>query len=116
MNDCNAYMSEYQTSWRKDNVATPEWGRQNTKRYPWILPYELWEEGLWPGIRSDSTPSLPDYLRRERVQKHQGVHNLKSSWVLCANLYFPFRASRRVVWLARRCRSEIWLRDTEWLG
>ncbi len=27
------------------------------------------------------------------VQKHGGVHNLKSSWILCANLYFPFRSS-----------------------
>ena len=24
---------------------------------------------------------------------HEGVHNLKSSWILCANLYFPFRGS-----------------------
>ena len=27
------------------------------------------------------------------MQKHAGVHNLKSSWILCANLYFPFRGS-----------------------
>ena len=33
------------------------------------------------------------YLERTGVQKHEGVHNLKSSWMLCANLYFPFRGS-----------------------
>ena len=27
------------------------------------------------------------------MQNHEGVHNLKSSWILCANLYFPFRGS-----------------------
>ncbi len=27
------------------------------------------------------------------MEKHEGVHNLKSSWVLCVNLYFPFRVS-----------------------
>ena len=25
------------------------------------------------------------------IQRNTGAHNLKSSWVLCANLYFPFR-------------------------
>ena len=34
-------------------------------------------------------------MGRARVQKHSGANNLKSSWVLCANLYFPFRISRR---------------------
>lgn len=53
----------------------------------------LWEEGLWPGIRSGSAHSLPEYLHRNNVQKHGGVHNLKSSWMQCANLYFPFGRS-----------------------
>jgi hypothetical protein len=93
MNDFNDYMSDYQVAWRQGHDLPAEWGSWQRKHYPWILPYALWEEGLWPDIRSGSTHSLPDYLRRNRVQKHQGVHNLKSSWVLCANLYFPFRAS-----------------------
>ena len=58
-----------------------------------ILPESSWEEGLLPGIRTGSDESLPAYLKRTGVQKHEGVHNLKSSWVLCANLYFPFRVS-----------------------
>jgi len=93
VDDFNGYMNDYQADWRQDHDLPAEWGRQNTKRYPWILPRKHWEEGLWIGIRSGSAHSLPDYLQRNRVQKHQGVHNLKSSWVLCANLYFPFRAS-----------------------
>ena len=68
------------------------WGRDS---YPWIVPRNLWEEGLWPGIRTGSDNSLPAYLKKARVQKHSGVHNLKSSWILCANLYFPFRRSGR---------------------
>ena len=46
--------------------------------------------GLWPDIRKGSDNSLPAYIESTGVQKHEGVHNLKSSWVLCANLYFPF--------------------------
>lgn len=89
----DAWMNEHQVRWRETHVASKEWGRQNAKQYPWILPEVLWEEGLWPGIRSGSSHSLPEYLRCNGVQKHHGVHNLKSSWMLCANLYFPFGAS-----------------------
>ena len=86
-------MNRHQTDWRRDHVATQEWGQQNGRRRSWILPQELWEEGLWPGIRSGSDYSLPAYLECASVQKHEGVHNLKSSWIMCANLYFPFGAS-----------------------
>ena len=34
---------------------------------------------------------MPAYLDANKVQKHDGAHNLKSSWMQCANLYFPFR-------------------------
>ena len=93
MDTFNDQMNEYQKNWRKDNVTSSEWGWQNGKQYPWILPTGLWQEGLWPGIRDGSQHPLPDYLCRNQVRKHQGVHNLKSSWMLCANLYFPFGAS-----------------------
>ena len=93
MKDFDAWMTGHQLKWRETHVANKEWGWQNKKQYPWILPASLWEEGLWPGIRSASANSLPEYLRRNSVQKHQGVHNLKSSWMHCANLYFPFGRS-----------------------
>lgn len=86
-------MNIYQTEWRRTHLDCTEEGKQLGRRRSWILPYDLWEQGLWPGIRAESGNSLPDYLEEERVQKHGGVHNLKSSWVQCANLYFPFRAS-----------------------
>ncbi len=86
-------MNEYQTSWRKNHLDCTEPGEQLGRRRSWILPRDLWEQGLWPGIRTGSDNPLPDYLKMNEVQKHGGVHNLKSSWVLCANMYFPFRAS-----------------------
>ena len=86
-------MQDHQVRWRKANVSDSRCGRWRGCEYPWILPEGLWEEGLWPGIRTGSGNSLPAYLERTGVQKHEGVHNLKSSWVQCANLYFPFRES-----------------------
>ena len=93
MTEFDAHMNTYQVAWRQSQRLPEGQGWQNGRQRPWILPREHWEEGLWPGIRSGSVSSLPDYLRCNSVQKHQGVHNLKSSWVHCANLYFPFGAS-----------------------
>ena len=86
-------MTRHQIEWRKANLETREWGYWQGRQYPWILPEVLWEEGLWPGIRAGFDNSLPAYLENTGVQKHRGVHNLKSSWVHCANLYFPFRGT-----------------------
>ena len=74
-------------------METQEWGRQNGKRYSWVLPDESWEEGLWSGIRTGSSNAQSTYLKRTHVQKHRYANNLKSSWTMCANLYFPFRVS-----------------------
>ena len=82
-------MNEHQTDWRKKNVECTGTEEQLGRRRPWILPRDLWGQGLWPGIRKCSDNSLSDYLKSNEVQKHGGVHNLKSSWVLCANMYFP---------------------------
>lgn len=86
MTEFDRWMTNHQLSWRRQHVVDSRCGTQNQRSYPWILPEELWGEGLWPGIRT----SLPAYLASEKVQKHRGVHNLKSSWAACANLYFPF--------------------------
>ena len=56
-----------------------------------------WEEGLWPGIRSGGEHALSAYIEESGVQKHIGVHNLKSSWMLCANLYFSHRRDPRIL-------------------
>lgn len=97
MEHFNRYMSDYQTRWRRGNVKNQVEGEWNGVKRPWILPSELWEEGLWSGIRSGHTNAITAYLDDTCVQKHGGVHNLKSSWVQCANLYFPFREDRGIL-------------------
>lgn len=93
MKHFDRWMTQHQVEWRKANLPSMECGRWGGRKYPWILPEDSWEEGLWPGIRTGSENSLPAYIESAGVQKHAGLHNLKSSWVLCANLYFPFRGS-----------------------
>ena len=93
MKNFDQWMTRHQIKWREANVESKEWGRWRGRQYPWILPEGSWEEGLWPDICTGSDNSLPAYLESTGVQKHEGVHNLKSSWVLCANLYFPFQGT-----------------------
>jgi hypothetical protein len=90
---CNfdAEMNEWMKAWRKKHINDKRHGRQNGKERAWILPKENWEQGLWEDIRTGSPNPLPAYLDENRVHKHEGSHNLKSSWILCANLFFPFR-------------------------
>lgn len=94
MTDFDRQIEQEQLQWRDSNIACKEHGVQNGVARPWILPKELWEVNLWPGIRGGSDNSLPHYLAENGVDKHDGVHNLKSSWVLCANLYFPFKRDK----------------------
>ncbi len=97
MENFDQYMNDCQTHWRRNHVKNQDEGEQHHKQRPWILPRELWEEGLWWGIRSGKNNSLPSYLDGTGVQKHDGVHNLKSSWIQCSNLYFTFREDQEMV-------------------
>ncbi len=93
MKDFNQWMEDHQVRWRARHLTPSENGRWQGREYPWILPDDLWEEGLWPEIRKDSNNPLAEYLQAKNIQRHKDTHNLKSSWVMCANLYFPFRSS-----------------------
>jgi hypothetical protein len=90
MSGFDELMDEHQTQWRQKHLDFDEQGWQNGKQYPWVLPRNKWEYGLWPDIRGNGNHSLQAYLKHDNIQKHSGSHNLKSSWILCANLYFPF--------------------------
>jgi len=65
------------------------------KRYKHVLPGKAWELNLWLPLRKGGEiqgqdSDLPEYLRKNHVQRHTHSRNLLSSWTLCANLYFPF--------------------------
>ncbi|MFC1737971.1 hypothetical protein ACFL1G_02850 [Planctomycetota bacterium] len=93
MTNFDKQIADQQVRWRKNNIDTEEMGIQNGLKRPWILPENLWKEGLWEGIKE----SLPKYLKKGKVQRHKGCHNLKSSWMLCANLYFPFHEDKNLL-------------------
>lgn len=73
--------------WRQSNISTKDKGFQNKRDYDHIVPVQYWAETLWEGIKDE----LIKYIESEKIQPHTGKHNLLSSWVCCANLYFPIR-------------------------
>lgn len=85
MRNFNLDQREAQIDWRKNNITNAENGRQNGRDYQHIIPKHIWTESLWSGIRVE----LPKYLKSKKIHPHSGVHNLVSSWVVSANLYFP---------------------------
>ncbi|TCO06966.1 PGN_0703 family putative restriction endonuclease [Natronoflexus pectinivorans] len=78
-----------QISWRESNVSTAEWGYQNGGKYEHVIPRGNWIETVYQPIRAE----LTTYLIEKKVKEHTGVHNLMSSWILSANLYFPVLSS-----------------------
>jgi len=91
-------VERHQIEWRTKHIQYKEQGVQNGVRRQWILPEKCWEDGLWEGIKESLLEYLkPDNSKKEGIQRHKGCHNLKSSWMLCANLYFPFRDDKEIL-------------------
>jgi hypothetical protein len=83
-----------QERWRTAFLENQVHGSQNRRQYLHVLPRAQWELHLYPELRTGGSHALEPYLRQHRIKEHTGVHNLCSSWVLCANMYFPFRDVR----------------------
>lgn len=81
-------MLAQQVRWRRNNLShIKENGQQNGREYEHILPWEQGWQNFYPKIQSE----LKTYLKDNNIKAHTGIHNLLSSWVACANLYWPFR-------------------------
>lgn len=87
-------VQEQQIQWRKrclPGIRGCGYWRGKPKQH--ILPdTRMWTQTLWPPLLQPPH-SLPHYLEDNHVQPHTYCHHLNSSWVLAANLYFPFRAT-----------------------
>ena len=91
----NASAEMHQIVWRHQNIHDNRWGRQNGQPREWALHPDVWEEGLWNGIRTGHQNCLTNYLNENNMAPHTGAHNLKSSWVQCLNMFFPFSTDFR---------------------
>jgi len=78
---------ESQVRWRTAYLPhIPERGTFGGDEYDHILPAERWMAHVWPEIEM----RLTEYLNSTGVKPHTYRNHLNSSWVLAANLFFPF--------------------------
>ena len=96
MQDFISLQKSCMVEWRKTNISTIKTGTQSKDRktgepiyHSHIIPKSNWKETIWDGIRNE----LVKYIENpeSKVQAHTGTHNLVSSWILAANLYFPIK-------------------------
>ena len=91
MRDFEKSMKEHQTYWRLAHLPhVAVTGMQNdSKQY--ILPNIEYLLSFFPDIRESLFGLHNGYLKSNRIKPHTSIHNLMSSWVVCANMYWPFR-------------------------
>jgi hypothetical protein len=81
-----------QINWRKNILSNIKSnGRQNKVEKEYILPWEKRLSNFYPPIQNDLFDKTAGYIIKNKIQVHTGIHNLLSSWVLCANMYWPFK-------------------------
>jgi len=84
-------MLSYQEGWKLKNIPhITNKGWQNGHQYDHILPRINEEENFYQPIRSVLFDKPNGYLSKHHIKPHTGIHNLLSSWALCANMYWPF--------------------------
>ena len=64
MPSLSKFMNCHQVEWRESNISSTDMGTWRGDPYPWIVPRNLWEEGLWPGIRTGSDNPLTAYIKQ----------------------------------------------------
>ena len=91
MNSFKALTLDNQEQWKLRNlphISEPGW--QNGHRYNHILPRSEYQSNFYEPIRSELFDLKTGYLTKNKIKAHSGIHNLLSSWALCANMYWPF--------------------------
>jgi len=89
MKNFDKVMAQQQVTWRQKHVADKRHGEQNGKARPWILPVELWEQGLWPGSGYVQPWTPKDHEMRILPLPPQAI-NLLSRWQSTAPENCPY--------------------------
>lgn len=91
MKDFKTRMTDFQIIWKITNLPhINSNGYQNGKSYKHILPKSNEQENFFISIRDELFNPEKGYLKSNNIKPHTGIHNLLSSWTLCANMYWPF--------------------------
>ncbi len=112
MSNFKKIMKSYQILWKTKYMPhVKAQGYQNGKAYDHILPRSIGQENFYPPIRKVLFDPISGYLKKYGIQPHTGIHNLLSSWTVCANMYWPFNNSEGkkllAEWLTHETKLDI---------
>jgi len=112
MKDFKNKMREYQIIWKLKYLSNiKRKGYQNGKSYDHILPKSNEQENFFNPIRNELFNPINGYLQGNNIKPHTGIHNLLSSWTLCANMYWPFNNDEGKIllskWLSQQLQLDI---------
>jgi hypothetical protein len=112
MKDFKNEMRDYQVTWKikyLSNIKAK--GYQNGKSYDHILPKSNEKDNFFKPIRDELFNTNNGYLQANNIKPHTGIHNLLSSWTLCANMYWPFNneEGKNLLskWLSKQLKLDI---------
>ncbi|MGA2408508.1 MAG: hypothetical protein ABSF81_17420 [Bacteroidales bacterium] len=112
MEDFKNKMRDYQIIWKLKYLSSIKGkGYQNGKSYDHILPKSNEQENFFNPIRNELFNPNNGYLKGNNIKPHTGIHNLLSSWTLCANMYWPFNNDEGKIllskWLSKQIQLDI---------
>ena len=100
-------MRDYQETWRQKHLPSiTENGWHNGRQYVHVLPKESFLHNFYPPIQHELFDKTTGYIDRKSIQTHTGIHNLLSSWALCANMYWAFNNPEGFNLLAQYLRDK----------
>lgn len=114
MKDFKNNMRDYQIIWKQKHLPYIKGkGFQNGKSYDHILPKSNQQENFYKPIRDELFNINNGYLKANNIKPHTGIHNLLSSWTLCANMYWPFNNDEGKILLSKWLSQHIDLNISE---
>lgn len=98
MQEFDKRMREQQARYKTVTLGITAQGKWRGKEYPHILPEDKWDLNLWDGIRKEAQ----FYFNDNNIGWHKDKHNLLSSQIMCANIFFPLKQHLDVLkpWLS----------------
>jgi len=102
MKNFKKVMQSYQEAWKLVHLPhIISKGLYAGHPYSHVLPKANEIENFYPPIRNNLFGPPKGYLKLNHIKPHIGIHNLLSSWALCANMYWPFNNPEGKVLLAK---------------
>jgi len=112
MDNFNQEIKAHQILWKRKNLPhIIKKGYQNGGYHEHVLPKAFFYENFFPLIREELFDSTNGYLKKNNIKPHTGIHNLLSSWAVCANMYWPFnnQEGKKLLsrWLTKETRLDV---------